>query len=519
MITLTSKSWVFASVLYLALPLVLWLAGWVRPCFSIPLIALTGTGLCFIYRKLPSHQISLPRLPFLASLLIVSFITVLIGFTGHFEQHGDFFLRNPTYSDLIRYDWPLVFPDGNLFVYYFGFWLPPALVSKFLPQGWSPYILCLWSMAGMALFTGTMVLHFKKRILIFTMVLFALSSVTLTLAWGAELAGIMNFPFSVSKLLKYILWDNSLTSLRGAFNHIIPCLVFGAIFINKTLDGFDILLISSFLLISSPLGGLAFLPYLVYYLYQCRKELFSPSRLQNMQSLLTVTTACLLVLSIGLFLSGTGAEGVRSMDITLLFQKRPQVFSLRILLALAAFLILNLGIPASLLYPVFRKSALFWLTMCGLPVYSIIYIGNSFNELMLKSSGIFFLFLSILCCQGLYVMKGKRRVLLIAYLAFCGIYSLKLIGGQLKTFTATPAAMQQNINKEWEDTLYHPEHTSYWLLAKKPSQMESVLYYSRSGESAEGIMGWAATGNHADEVGQYFQKREGSPETAAPQDK
>ena len=96
----------------------------------------------------------------------------IIGFDGHFHQNGDFFFRNPIYSDLIRYDWPLVFPDGNLFVYYFGFWLPPSLAAKFLPQSWHPYLLWFWSLAGMVLFTGSMAIQLKKKILIFTIILF-----------------------------------------------------------------------------------------------------------------------------------------------------------------------------------------------------------------------------------------------------------------------------------------------------------------------------------------------------------
>ena len=68
MITLNSKLWIFASILYLALPVILWLAGWIQPCFSIPLIALLATGLCLIYRKLPARQITVPRFPWVISL-------------------------------------------------------------------------------------------------------------------------------------------------------------------------------------------------------------------------------------------------------------------------------------------------------------------------------------------------------------------------------------------------------------------------------------------------------------------
>ena len=138
MVVLNSKSWIFLSILYLALPVMIWLCGWVQPSFSLPLLAVLTTGIFLVYRKLPSEQASLPRLPFIASLA-------------------------------------LVFPDGDLLVYYFGFWLPPALASKFFPLGWSPYLLWLWSLTGMVLFTGTMSFYFKSRIWIFILVLFSLA--------------------------------------------------------------------------------------------------------------------------------------------------------------------------------------------------------------------------------------------------------------------------------------------------------------------------------------------------------
>lgn len=110
----------------------------------------------------------------------------IIGFDGHFHQNGDFFFRNPIYSDLIRYDWPLVFPDGNLFVYYFGFWLPPSLAAKFLPQSWHPYLLWFWSLAGMVLFTGSMAIQLKKKILIFGTIYFSLVTLSYFVRVGTK---------------------------------------------------------------------------------------------------------------------------------------------------------------------------------------------------------------------------------------------------------------------------------------------------------------------------------------------
>lgn len=184
--------------------------------------------------------------------------TAIIGFTGHFEQNSDFFLRNPIYSNLVRYDWPLVFPDGNLLVYYFGFWLPPALASKFFPLGWSPYLLWLWSLTGMVLFTGTMSFYFKSRIWIFILVLFSLAPLNVVI----NKTGIVYFLLGVKEVGQDLHWNCCMAQLVCTFNHFIPCLVFGGVFINRMLDKGSLLFFSSLLLLCSPFGGIAFLPYL-----------------------------------------------------------------------------------------------------------------------------------------------------------------------------------------------------------------------------------------------------------------
>lgn len=502
MITLNSKPWIFASILYLALPVILWLAGWIQPCFSIPLIALLVTGLCLIYRKLPARQITVPRFSWFASLIIIFLAVSIIGFDGHFQQSSDFFFRNPIYNDLIRYDWPLVFPDGNLFVYYFGFWLPPSLAAKFLPQSWHPYILWIWSLAGMVLFTGSMAIQLKKKILIFTIILFSLSTCSLLIAGAFEVIGIKDefhiWSTSVDRL-KSIHWSYTLSKLAYSFNHFIPSLIFGAIFINKVLDKAGILFTSSLLLICSPFGGLAFLPYLAYTLYHGFRTSSLFSELKTPRALLLLTTSIILVLLIYLFLTGTGINGAGSISTELLFTKRPETLAQPYLLYMGAFLVINLGVPILLLYPEYRKSPIFWITVFGLPIYSLIYMGDKNNELMLKSSDVFFLFLAFFYTQALFRMTGKRRLLLIVYLVLGSLIPARFAFLQLKSFAVSPAAREQNINNEWHGTIYHPDDVEYLKAVKEAGKCNHMLFYSQSGESTRGLMCWASTGKRANE--------------------
>lgn len=502
MITLNSKPWIFASVLYLALPVILWLAGWIKPCFSIPLITLLVTGVCFIYRQLPAHRIAVPRFSWVASLIIIFLAVAIIGFDGHFHQNGDFFFRNPIYSDLIRYDWPLVFPDGNLFVYYFGFWLPPSLAAKFLPQSWHPYLLWFWSLAGMVLFTGSMAIQLKKKILIFTIILFSLATCSLLIAGAFKAIGIKDeFHLWTTTLdrLKSMYWGYTLSRQVHSFNHFIPCLLFGAIFINKVLDKAGLLFTSSLLLICSPFGGLAFLPYLAFTLYHGLRTSSLFSELKTPRALLLLAAAVILALLTGLFLTGTGVNGTGAVSTELLFTKRPEALSLPYLLYMGAFLVINLGIPVLLLYPDYRKSPIFWITVCGLPVYSLIYMGDKNNELMFKSADVFFLFLALFYTHALFQMTGKRRLFLIIYIALGSLVPARFAFLQIKSFAISSAAREQNINNEWHGTIYHPDDDEYLKAVKNTGKCNRILFYSHSGESARGLMCWASTGKRANE--------------------
>ena len=143
-----------AGLLYLALPLLLFLLGWVHPAFSVPLCAALACGLYACARHLPAQRFPLSGRG-LAVLGLLSFfclmLVLLCGFTGHCQQHADFIIRNAVYEHLAANSWPLVTEDGHHFIYYLGHWLPPALAASFCPESWTPWLLALWTFLGLEL--------------------------------------------------------------------------------------------------------------------------------------------------------------------------------------------------------------------------------------------------------------------------------------------------------------------------------------------------------------------------------
>lgn len=143
------------SVLYLLIPFCIFLTGWTHPLlalffFVFFIFALakninTVTGTIYISKK----------------TLIVSglflFIWTLLSGTGHRGlQDGDAFKHNAILSDLITFDWPVTYKlvEGNKFVYlvyYFAYYLPSAVIGKWL--GWKAANIALfaWTYLGIAI--------------------------------------------------------------------------------------------------------------------------------------------------------------------------------------------------------------------------------------------------------------------------------------------------------------------------------------------------------------------------------
>ncbi|MCQ2609956.1 MAG: hypothetical protein MJ151_04115, partial [Lachnospiraceae bacterium] len=69
----------------------------------------------------------------LFAVLLILLILILGGHGFLWSQHyADWPVRSAVYRDLVNNDWPVVFLDNSFLCYYFGYFLPPAFISKFL---------------------------------------------------------------------------------------------------------------------------------------------------------------------------------------------------------------------------------------------------------------------------------------------------------------------------------------------------------------------------------------------------
>jgi hypothetical protein len=140
------------SLLYLALPVAIFLAGWLRPLWAaVGLLGLLG----LLARVAPPRAFRLEAtVPALAIALAAA---LLSGVGGAGLQNWDYNKHNALLHDLIRLPWPVRYADlgdadlAGPLVYYSAWYLPAALVGKF--AGWEAanVVHFLWTLAGLVL--------------------------------------------------------------------------------------------------------------------------------------------------------------------------------------------------------------------------------------------------------------------------------------------------------------------------------------------------------------------------------
>ena len=161
----------FAVVLYAAVPVAVFLLGWLKLYWGIPAAALLAAGVLGLRpgRKEPSAAAAEKAacVPVWALAVVLVFALAwcfLGGQGGYFYQNSDFANRNGVLHDLVNYPWPVYYQSGSggfgnhgnpfALVYYICHWLLPALAGK-LVLAVTGAAGAAWLAANFALFVWT----------------------------------------------------------------------------------------------------------------------------------------------------------------------------------------------------------------------------------------------------------------------------------------------------------------------------------------------------------------------------
>ena len=148
------------SLAYIFLPCFLFVGGWLKPVFSIPVCAVLAAGLCKAVKSFdePFDEDDLPPVErqnrvalVINCVLIAALVTVVVVYSGigaYGHQIMDYAMKHNSFmKDFLEYSWPLGYAkcgprnEAAPMVTYIAFYLPSAFVGKLL----GPFMACIAS--------------------------------------------------------------------------------------------------------------------------------------------------------------------------------------------------------------------------------------------------------------------------------------------------------------------------------------------------------------------------------------
>jgi len=379
--TVKGWSWLDASIgMYLALPLIVFLAAWLRPLYSIPtLIALVY----FASNLFSRRRFMQERIPagICFGLALLALGWVALGGTGHwFYANVDWVFRDALLRDLVVTPWPpqYIGGDGESLIMRapIAYFLPAALVGHFAGLAAAHVVLYVWTALGFFLVLTSVCQLFEVKGQ-------KLIAVALVLGFGGlDLLGYLAINRQLPVVGEHIEWwagfaqfSSNSTLLYWVPNHALPAWL-GTVLVLRHWRGSELArlapLLGACIPLWSPLAALGLVPIILMGINwsQDAKVLFAPKRF--------VPAAILALLCICYLTMGSG-----TIPGEWIFENPQNVAALFNLYVLLCFL--EFGILALLILRLRAGSGLVLMAMALLLVMPAYKFGYG-NDLVMRAS-------------------------------------------------------------------------------------------------------------------------------------
>lgn len=465
---------IIAALFYLLLPCLLFSLEVLTvqaACFSI--LGLTSSFIICIHSlyQAEKHVYFFSRRDlfyYILTLILIVLLMECMGFNLHVRQHGDFVVRNPIYYMLINRELPLYSAQGEYFVYYHAFWLPPAYLSRVFPALNPDFLLYFWTLLGLFLSVSLLFLRLKGSVPVFC-ILVLISGMPLSRYVDIFLP---RLPETISEIIKStfdsfysssLFYTSTWSEITATFNHTIPLLVLLPLFLLKHLP-FHLILFSAILIVPcTPLGSVVMAP-LVLALYFHQRKYGAEFLLRNS---LIIAFFCSPILACSImYFSLAGGAGV-----ALSWHMIPANTNRCAQLSLFGIGLLSQWLFVWIICFLFNggnrrlNKHLRLLITIILLISSLIWIGrNDCNELMFKSGAVLFPLLAFY----MFLNRSMRHISMLNRVIRCLIlltfpiwiiidFKFRII----PSYTWDKDKMTANKRTDWGDTLDHPEHIWY----------------------------------------------------------
>lgn len=375
------------SLVYLSVPILLFLIYWIKPLISVPIIALFLYSFYLTYRNESPFQLSFKntKTKITIILLILLVWVILSGIGGLvWQNRWDHMFRNALFSDQVKYAWPVIdtsLSQPRMLCYNFGFWLPSALIGKLFGLQAGYVFQIIWALIGVVLAFALISEHLGKvsvaAVVLFVLfsgldiVLFFLGKIhsnTLQTALPELLQG----THLELKLYQFSSASNT-TLLFWVYNQVIPFWVVFLLLLRQK-NNRSRLFVYMLMLLYAPFPAVGCLPMVVYQFLQksnFTEESGAKSVRTFFRNTITVSnvTGFLVCLLIALFYMSniaTGSLGTIKINASSLMEFA-LYFSTEFLVYLV-FLVL------------FRKTdSIYWVLMISMVAFSFITLGNNYD--------------------------------------------------------------------------------------------------------------------------------------------
>lgn len=290
------------TYLYIALPFLIFAAGFLKWYFALPFALIIVLSVAFSvkasegYGEIKINPLGVSKLLF--GLLLILFIVLLSGIGDFFWQNNDHATRNTVFDILVLEAWPPLHQgqSGEVsLVYYIGFWLPSAVVGKIIGLEAGYIFSVIWATIGIFLI-WYLLCTVHKKVVIYPLVIFLFFS-------GLDIIGhgiISEFFTNLSKLqigkwafpqgsefsyhtewwARYFQYSSHLTQLFWVFNQCLPVWLATLVLLLEK-NNKNLVFIMGLTLLSSTLPFIGLIPVFVWCAVTNKKEGFLARPLTN----------------------------------------------------------------------------------------------------------------------------------------------------------------------------------------------------------------------------------------------
>jgi len=382
-------------LIYITLPVIIFLLGWIRPQFSIiATILLLFSAYTIIKQKKTSEKKLELSYKMLFVLCLIALVWCLFaGQGGYYYQSADYDCRNAIFRDLINFKWPVIYKyNDTALVYYIGYWMPAALVGKIAfwvsnsaSVAWAVgnFALLIWSSCGVILVFLLLITTVKadtRKKMIATSLLFIFFS-------GCDALGYLlfknGFAWHIEWWASIYQFSSITTCLFWVFNQtVISWIIILCLINEKSVKNFAYIGVMAL-----PSGPFPFIGIFVYCICIAAKYGVNAMKhnkikefikniftIQNIFSCVVIVPIYLLYYSSNAAMSGSGNNSNGSLTF---YWNQIDCNLIDELFRYTMFLILEVGVYAVIIYKTNKKNILFYITIISLMIIPLFRMCNS----------------------------------------------------------------------------------------------------------------------------------------------